>query len=48
MGLNWIEPGEPEEKAMTTLVRTFLVPELMLLRQVAKGEKEVARLVLGL
>ncbi|XP_047484565.1 proteasome activator complex subunit 4-like isoform X1 [Penaeus chinensis] len=46
LGLNWIEPGEPEEKAMTTLVRTFLVPELVLLRQVAKGEKEVAREVL--
>lgn len=46
LGLTWMVPGEVEEAAMTTLVRTFLTPELILLRQVAKGEKEVSREVL--
>ncbi|KAG7163660.1 Proteasome activator complex subunit 4-like [Homarus americanus] len=46
LGLTWMEPGEVEEAAMTTLVRTFLTPELILLHQVAKGEKEVSREVL--
>ncbi|KAK8724601.1 hypothetical protein OTU49_011168 [Cherax quadricarinatus] len=46
LGLKWVEPGDAEEAAMTTLVRTFLTPELTLLHQVAKGEKEVSREVL--
>ncbi|XP_045600493.2 proteasome activator complex subunit 4 isoform X1 [Procambarus clarkii] len=46
LGLTWVEPGDAEEAAMTTLVRTFLTPELTLLHQVAKGEKEVSREVL--
>ncbi|KAK4321981.1 hypothetical protein Pmani_007247 [Petrolisthes manimaculis] len=43
LGLQWIEPGKAEEAAITSIVRSFLTPELELLRQVARGEKEVSR-----
>lgn len=46
LGLKWLEPGEAEEAAMTTIVHSFLIPELELLRQVARGEEEVSREVL--
>lgn len=45
LGLTWIEPTQAEEEAIQTLVRTFLIPELVLLRKVATGEKEVSRLI---
>ncbi|KAK8403278.1 hypothetical protein O3P69_000420 [Scylla paramamosain] len=43
LGLTWVEPTKAEEEAIQTLVRTFLTPELVLLRKVATGEKEVSR-----
>lgn len=43
LGLQWIEPGKAEEAAITSIVRSFLTPELELLRQVARGEKDVSR-----
>ncbi|XP_068219564.1 proteasome activator complex subunit 4-like isoform X1 [Palaemon carinicauda] len=46
LGIKWVEPGKAEEAAMSDLVRTFLVPELKLLKEVALGEKEVSREVL--
>ncbi|KAK7086905.1 Proteasome activator complex subunit 4 [Halocaridina rubra] len=46
LGLTWTEPGEEEDAAVTSLVRTFLTPELKLLKDVALGEREVSRDVL--
>ena len=43
LGLQWVQPGAAEAEALHGLVNTFLVPELRLLRKVAKGETTLSR-----
>lgn len=43
LGLQWVQPGAAEAEALQSLVNTFLIPELRLLRKVAKGEESLTR-----
>ncbi|CAL4101951.1 unnamed protein product, partial [Meganyctiphanes norvegica] len=43
LGLKWVQPGAEEAEALHSLVNTFLIPELRLLRKVSKGEASLTR-----